>query len=347
MARIGRALQSLIPSFVGMTAAGTAVAAVVAAGGIAAAGIATLGGIGGGGSPTPTEEAATPAYRIEGMHLLMPAPASCIAFYAPPDDADPTCPVDQFLTLLVLKQPIQCAANEQDLTVVAPEGRIWAQVDLHGCDFSEARIGPVVMDYARLTDADLRGARIDGASMIETVFVHANLSGAAIRGVLYRAEFAGANLRDAVVAGTQADTAIWQNTTCPDGTNSNDNGDTCLGTASSCSTQNGPPGRTAAPRSAIASSYPRSPARARRATCAGATSPAQSSTGSTCADATSRARTSVVRGCYTRRCRTRISRVRTWMARRWRRGPTSPARTCATRRCAWPTSAGSCSIART
>ena len=44
-----------------------------------------------------------------------------------------------------------------------------------------------------------------------------SLSGADLSG----ADLSGANLSGAVLS------AIWNNTTCPDGTNSDDNGDTC------------------------------------------------------------------------------------------------------------------------
>jgi uncharacterized protein YjbI with pentapeptide repeats len=59
------------------------------------------------------------------------------------------------------------------------------------------------LSYANLQDANLHGADLTGA----------NLTGA---------DLTGANLHGADLTGV-----IWSNTTCPDGTNSNNDGGTC------------------------------------------------------------------------------------------------------------------------
>ena len=62
--------------------------------------------------------------------------------------------------------------------------------------------------YVRLYDTDLSGIDLTGV----------NLSGSIVRGV---------NLSDADLTGATLDDTYWENTICPDGTNSDDNGDTC------------------------------------------------------------------------------------------------------------------------
>jgi hypothetical protein len=61
-------------------------------------------------------------------------------------------------------------------------------------------VGPV----ANLTGADLAGANLSGFNLLDTNLTNANLAGANLSGV------------------------AWSNTTCPDGTNSNSDGDTCV-----------------------------------------------------------------------------------------------------------------------
>ena len=53
----------------------------------------------------------------------------------------------------------------------------------------------------------------------------ANLTGANLKG----ANLTGANLTRATLTGANLSGVTWSNTTCPDGTNSNNNGGTCLG----------------------------------------------------------------------------------------------------------------------
>jgi uncharacterized protein YjbI with pentapeptide repeats len=63
-----------------------------------------------------------------------------------------------------------------------------------------------VLRAASFVDADLRGAQLAGVD-----FTNANLTGADWR------------------RATGLDSAIFSNTTCPDGTNSDANGGTCIG----------------------------------------------------------------------------------------------------------------------
>jgi uncharacterized protein YjbI with pentapeptide repeats len=138
---------------------------------------------------------------------------------------------------------------------------ILSDADLHGSDMSG-----VSLEDASLNRANLSGSTLTGAHAGFAQFVDANLSNASwrngdaigatfdgadlhridLRGTdLRSASFVGADLRYARLAGvdftnsdlTGADlrrstgfgSAIFSNTTCPDGTNSDVNGGTCVG----------------------------------------------------------------------------------------------------------------------
>ena len=80
-----------------------------------------------------------------------------------------------------------------------------------------------------LTYADLRGADLSDADLSYTDLYDANLSGADLRGAdLSGAYLRGADLSDADLRYAGLGGVYWQNTICPDGTNSDGNGDTCV-----------------------------------------------------------------------------------------------------------------------
>lgn len=105
-----------------------------------------------------------------------------------------------------------------------------AGADLVGCDLRGSDLRFANLSGADLREADLRGANLSGANLS-----HADLSGAKLNGTdLFAADLRDANLSDAILfgaelAGTNLTGVRWGNTTCPDGSNSNDNGGTCLG----------------------------------------------------------------------------------------------------------------------
>ena len=74
-----------------------------------------------------------------------------------------------------------------------------------------------------------------GASLQKAALSHADLSYAVLTGAkLNDADLAGANLTGAtltkaVLSGANLDGATWSGTTCPDGSNSNEVGDSCSG----------------------------------------------------------------------------------------------------------------------
>ncbi len=87
-------------------------------------------------------------------------------------------------------------------------------------DLTNADISAANLDNANLTGATLNGANLSGTVVRDTDLSHANLNGADLRGTL----FFNANLTGASIIQIQMDSATeFNNTTCPDGTNSNDN----------------------------------------------------------------------------------------------------------------------------
>ncbi|MBR89452.1 MAG: hypothetical protein CMA82_04095 [Euryarchaeota archaeon] len=85
-----------------------------------------------------------------------------------------------------------------------------------------------------LSGADLTGALLVGASLYGTVLTHAylggvNLSDTDMRYADLRDAYLGyADLTGADTYQIRLDRVTWDNTICPDGTNSNDNGNTCV-----------------------------------------------------------------------------------------------------------------------
>jgi uncharacterized repeat protein (TIGR01451 family) len=93
--------------------------------------------------------------------------------------------------------------------------------DLTGAIFTGATVEDTGFEDGNLTDADFSNDNLDGS----------NLTGADLSGT----EFVDANLQNATFTGTTGDATTdvtgvtWLDTTCPDGTNSNEDNDTCLG----------------------------------------------------------------------------------------------------------------------
>ena len=77
----------------------------------------------------------------------------------------------------------------------------------------------LVRGYLVGPGADLAGADLSGA----------DLSGFDLSGAdLANANFTGADLTGADLTGAALNNATWHNTACPDGTNSDDDGGTCV-----------------------------------------------------------------------------------------------------------------------
>jgi len=105
------------------------------------------------------------------------------------------------------------------------EGAQLEGADLEGVDLEGANL------RANLTGALLSGADLEGAGLEHADLRGADVEGANLKGAnLEHAELAGSDLYDAIFAGAAVGYAEWgANTTCPDGSNSTENGETCKG----------------------------------------------------------------------------------------------------------------------
>ena len=85
------------------------------------------------------------------------------------------------------------------------------------------------LDYAELYGADLINAYLFDTDLINAYLIEADLRYANLRYAnLSGAELYGADLYGADLSGADLTGVIWGNTICPDGTNSNNNGNTCV-----------------------------------------------------------------------------------------------------------------------
>lgn len=141
----------------------------------------------------------------------------------------------------------------------------WTQVPLTDASFVDADLSSITLTLVNATGADFNGSNLTSAiansstftgddfiyaTMPGANFSHSSLTSAVMDSVdAAGANFTSANLTDAVVANvnftsanfTNANltgvdaanatftSATFSNTTCPDGTNSNSDGDTCVG----------------------------------------------------------------------------------------------------------------------
>jgi uncharacterized protein YjbI with pentapeptide repeats len=81
-----------------------------------------------------------------------------------------------------------------------------------------------------LSNANLASADLQGANLMATNLSGTNLSGANLQGTnLMGTNLSGADLSGAILKGANLNNARWANTTCPDGTNSDNDGGTCVG----------------------------------------------------------------------------------------------------------------------
>jgi ABC-type phosphate transport system substrate-binding protein len=90
-----------------------------------------------------------------------------------------------------------------------------ARCNLSGISLSGASLPSADLSEANLSRADLTGANLE----------RANLTGANLN----RADLSRADLSGADLSGANLNNVIWSGSTCSDGTNSNNDGNTCLG----------------------------------------------------------------------------------------------------------------------
>ena len=92
---------------------------------------------------------------------------------------------------------------------------------LSGANLSDANLSGAGLANANLTDVNLTGANLNKADLYRSTLTGANLTGANLSGAV----LVGANLVGATYDSTTTwpTAEYWNNTTCPDGTNSDNN----------------------------------------------------------------------------------------------------------------------------
>ena len=105
-------------------------------------------------------------------------------------------------------------------------GEDFSNQDLNSSVFFRSEVSGVNFSNLNLADTDFSESRAIGTNFTGATMTDAIIEGADFTG----ADFTDANLLDAFVAQTTLTRAVWSNTTCPDGTNSDANGGTCEGT---------------------------------------------------------------------------------------------------------------------
>lgn len=130
-------------------------------------------------------------------------------------------------------------------------GAIFSNSSINGDSNQIPNLTGVILDRANLifmqiTQVNLANAKIRNADASNSVINNTNLSGADLSnsnftsGAFVGSDFTNTNLTNANLTNTQMNEAtnmssanisgvIWSNTTCPDGTNSDNNGSTCIG----------------------------------------------------------------------------------------------------------------------
>jgi hypothetical protein len=120
-------------------------------------------------------------------------------------------------------------SSQQNCGFVGPYGNLQgctlAHLNLRSATLSHADLSNANLSGADLSYADLSGANLGGAALETT-----NLSGADLVDADLAGAFLGfADLSGAALYGADLTGVTWITTICPDGTNSNSDGGTCIG----------------------------------------------------------------------------------------------------------------------
>lgn len=113
-----------------------------------------------------------------------------------------------------------------------------------GVSFRDADMRGAYLDTAYLEGSDFTGANLTGATLTRidarngTKFVNANLTNAVLSNGtttqtwppdISREAFLGTDFTGAITTGADVSSVIWWSTICPDGTNSDNDGGSCIG----------------------------------------------------------------------------------------------------------------------
>ena len=113
--------------------------------------------------------------------------------------------------------------NGANLTGADLTGANLTGANLYDANLTGADLIYAYLRYAILYDANLNSADLSGANLTYATLTGADLSGANLN----YADLTGANLTNATLTGADLSGTIWYGTICPDGANSDDNGNTC------------------------------------------------------------------------------------------------------------------------
>ena len=128
---------------------------------------------------------------------------------------------------------LQNEIEERQMEILRLENKSQIRHNMSFIDLSNTNL-----DFTNLMNADLRGSNLNNSSLryanLNLAWMHGaqlysvNLTGASLYGaILEDVNLSGADLVDADLTGADLTGVNWHDTTCPDGTNSDDNGNTC------------------------------------------------------------------------------------------------------------------------
>jgi hypothetical protein len=152
-----------------------------------------------------------------------------------------TAPKCSGKSTLIAWNSFSASVNENENGSETPvcTGIIHAGIDLSGCNLYGVLLGDANLTGANFSEADLTdsdgagvnlsngnlaGTNLQDGNLFDANLTDADLANATLSNVqLSDANMTGANLSGANLTGD-----YWGNTTCPDGTNSNNDGGTCV-----------------------------------------------------------------------------------------------------------------------
>lgn len=125
------------------------------------------------------------------------------------------------------------AANLTDANLAGAQLNDTIQHD-NGANLTDANLEGATVTGAYGVAANLTGADVRGDIFTDSNFGYANFTGANLTDVNFNSGFFDVNFTDANLSGAIVASPLyvagvtWNHTTCPDGTNSDNDGDTCI-----------------------------------------------------------------------------------------------------------------------
>ncbi|MFZ2056622.1 MAG: pentapeptide repeat-containing protein [Acidimicrobiales bacterium] len=124
----------------------------------------------------------------------------------------------------------ECSLTSAALSGANLDGADLSVANLESANLTEAALEGANLASAWAPDATLTDAKLDGANLTAAVLGGASLADASLVGTdLTGADLSDASLDGANMLGADLNDVEWDNTTCPDDTNSNSDGGTCIG----------------------------------------------------------------------------------------------------------------------